>query len=309
MSIERRLVTGLIVAILLLAGCSSDDGSADVTADTTVAAEVEGTDAPVSEEPDEPASDGVLRILVSNDDGYEAEGIDTLVAALGAMPDVELIVYAPLGQQSGTGGRTTDGPLEVEDLELVGGHPVRAVDGYPADTIRVAMDEDGVEPHLVVTGINEGQNIGAVIEISGTVGAARAAADRGVPALATSQGLPGFDYADALPFITEWIEQRRDALLDGTEPVRVTNLNIPSCETGEIRGLLEIRPATSEDGASVGDSLKSQDCAADVDEDELEHDVIAFSNGWVTQSVLKEMTADEALSGDDAEGSEERPAA
>ena len=93
----------------------------------------------------------------------------------------------------------------------------------------------------MVTGINEGQNVGPLVDVSGTVGAARAAVAHGVPALASSQGLgKTFDYPTGVEYVTEWVEEHRDELVDGSAEVQVTNMNIPSCDTGEVHGAKEV---------------------------------------------------------------------
>src|SRR4051794_1622826 len=175
-STRIRAATVLAVAALLTGACSSskpDAGSAATTTATTVAA-------------------GPLQILVTNDDGYGAKGIDAVVQALQALPDTEVTVVAPLANQSGVGGKTTPGPLTATDVQTLSGHPAKAVDGTPADAIIWAIDQHGIDftPDLVVSGLNFGQNVGSAVDISGTVGAARAAAARGIPALAASQSLP-----------------------------------------------------------------------------------------------------------------------
>lgn len=284
---SNRIATLIATVLVLLAACSSDDGSArrdderspDVTSDTDRDAEVD-EHAEDPDDRDETDDAAPLRILVSNDDGYDALGIDVLVEGLLTLDDVELIVYAPEDQQSGTGGRMTEGPVDVRDAELRGGHPVRAVDGYPSDSIRMAMDEEGVEVDLVVTGINEGQNLGPIMDYSGTVGAARAAVARGVPALATSQGFGELTYEEAIPFIIEWIEFHRDEIIGGTFPVSVTNLNVPSCSAGDLRGLLEREPATSEESKDAGGPLGEADCESESPESDLGNDVAAFNNGF-----------------------------
>lgn len=285
---SKRFRALLAILVLLLAACSSGDDGADA-GDRAAAATEEPVEGPGEAGGEEPGSEGAeeeseeartLRILVSNDDGYDAEGIDVLVEGLLTLDDVDLVVYAPEDQQSGTGGRMTNGLVDVRDAELLSGHPVRAVDGFPSDSVRMAMDEEGVEVDLVVTGINEGQNLGWIMDLSGTVGAARAAVTRGVPALATSQGFGELTYHDAIPFILEWIEDRRETLLDGTEPVEVTNLNVPSCSTGELRGLLEAEPADEDAAEDAGGPFGEVDCESEVSEDELINDVAGFNNGF-----------------------------
>lgn len=270
-------------ASLMFASCSSSSSdSAKLSTDT--GAEVTTTVANTTG----PDTAKLLRILVSNDDGYEAPGIDTLVEGLRALPDTKVIVVAPAEQQSGTGGKTSpDGEkLVTSDVKLTSGYEAQSVAGFPADTIRVAMDEQGIKPDLVVTGINSAQNLGPAADLSGTVGAARAAVARGVPALATSAGLhtEKSDYQAAMPFILDWIKENRTALLDGSAPVEVTNLNIPFCATGKIRGQLDV-PADLT--GSLEDALADSDCNSKVPEADLKGDVEAFRNGFVTLSVLK----------------------
>lgn len=259
-------VLALAVAVVGCSSGGSDGAASDASSTTTTAAT-----AP-------------LQILVSNDDGYQAEGIDQLVEGLGTLDGVEVTVVAPLEQRSLTGGKTTDGPLATQDVSLASGHPATAVDGYPADAIRVAMDDVGIQPDLVVTGINQGQNLGPAVDLSGTVGAARAAVARGVPALATSQGLAAeLDYDVAVPLILDWVTQHRAALADGSAPVEVASLNIPSCDQGELRGLVEVPAETDGDLAST---LAPADCTSTTPEADLTGDVAAFQDGFATLSTL-----------------------
>ena len=276
MSHARLVPAAIAVSLLLtLAGCGGSDGGSGAATSTTVAQKATTTTAAVAKK---------LTILVSNDDGYGSEGIDTLVAGLQTLDAVEISVVAPLGQRSGTGGKKTDGNVAVTDVKLAGGYPAQAVDGFPADTIRVAVDEQGMKPDLVISGINEGQNLGPLIDYSGTVGAARAAVARGIPALAASQGAgTPLDYKAAVPLIVAWVTEHRAALLAGDEPVAVTNLNIPSCATGKIRGLVELEPDSDGDPA---EALARHDCASTAKLDEAAGDITAFNIGYATISVI-----------------------
>ena len=133
----------------------------------------------------------VLTVLVTNDDGVGAPGINAVVQGLRTLPKTQVTVVAPLMNQSGTGGKTTPGKLTVTKATTASGYPARAVAGYPADTVTWAVKDHGISfrPDLVVSGINFGQNIGPLADLSGTVGAARAAVKLGIPALAASQGV------------------------------------------------------------------------------------------------------------------------
>jgi len=277
-ALPRRTPTATLAALavsfsLVLAACGGG-GSSDDAATTTSAPKTSTTAAD---------STAPLTILVSNDDGYKAEGIDVLTSALVGMAGTEVIVYAPLEQQSGTGGKTTEGELAVTDVNLLSGHPAKAVDGFPADSVQVAMDEDGVKPDLVVTGINEGQNLGPVVDLSGTVGAARAAVARGVPALAVSQGSGPLDYASAVPLVLGWIRDHRADIVAGKAAVNVTNMNVPSCKTGSLKGPVLVK---ADLGGDVTKSLAEQDCSAEPSPTKPAYDVPAFMDGYATISVI-----------------------
>lgn len=266
------LITFVAITVAALAGCSSSgsDGAArsdgGKTGSTTTVIAKTGP-VPIS-------------ILVSNDDGYQADGIDTLVEALRKVDGVTVTVVAPLTQQSGQGGKTTAGKLAVTDVKLKSGYAAKAVDGHPADAIRVAVDELGIRPDVVISGINEGQNLGPAVNLSGTVGAARAAAARKIPALATSagNGAPS-DYAASVPFVLDWLDEHRAALSAGTGPVTIENLNVPTCTTGEVRGLAEV-PAQL--GGDVLAALGRGDCGSKVPLAGLHDDVAAFLAGYAT---------------------------
>jgi 5'/3'-nucleotidase len=280
---RTRTVLSAVVLVacgaLVAGGCSSDDndgGGAKAKATSTTAASKGTTTTEAAK---------TLKVLVSNDDGYSAEGIDAVVEGLRKLPDVEVQVVAPAGQQSGTGGKTTPGTLTAKESTTKSGYKATAVDGFPADSVNYAFDELGVKPDLVVTGINQGQNVGPLVDVSGTVGAARAAVAHGVPSLASSQGLgKTFDYPTGVEYVTKWVEEHRDELVDGSAEVQVTNMNIPSCETGEVHGTKDVEVST--DGANA---VKPQDCSSDVAPPN--EDVAAFNLGWVTISVVPDKPA------------------
>ena len=258
------------MARLVAGGCSSDDSSDDAKASTTTAASKATTTTEAAK---------TLKILVSNDDGYSAEGIDAVVEGLRKLPDVEVQVVAPAGQQSGTGGKTTPGTLTAKDSTTKSGYKAMAVDGFPADSVNYAFDELGVKPDVVVTGINQGQNVGPLVDVSGTVGAARAVVADGVPALASSQGLgKTFDYPTGVEYVTKWVEDNRDDLIDGSAEVQVNNMNIP-LRPGTVHGLKEVpsgtdgatpssrrtarrrpRPRTTTSACSTSDGSRCQSC-------------------------------------------------
>ena len=266
----RRLLAFLLPLLVLAAACGGDDDSAAAPSDEGAA---ETTEAPA-----EP-----LRILVTDDDGVEGAGMDALVTALAELPDVDLTVVAPATDQSGTGDTTSPTPPAATDTTLPGGHEAIAVEGYPADAVHHALSTvfaGDDPPDLVVSGVNAGQNLGPVaFDLSGTVGAARTAARAGVPALAVSQGIgEAFDYATGVDLALDWIEEHRQALLDGDVATdTVANLNVPSCDTGEIKGVIEVETA-----ADAGDRnmLAPVDCTVAAPASDPVDDIDAFTLGY-----------------------------
>mgnify|MGYP001185251848 CR=1 FL=1 len=130
-----------------------------------------------------------MRILATNDDGVHAPGIWHAVRALASMDDVEVIVCAPDREQSGVGTAVTlHHPIKVSEVTpYVDGVKTYAVEGTPSDAVIVALESlitDEVD--LVVSGINQGANLGRDMLISGTVGAAQQAYSRDINAIAIS---------------------------------------------------------------------------------------------------------------------------
>ena len=273
---STRLVAAAFAASLVVAACGGDDDGAVPQSGERETTTTEATTTTVAA----PAEGEPLQILVTNDDGVGAEGIDALVTALTALEGVEVTVVAPAGEQSGTGGNATEGPLTSTPSQTAGGYEATAVEGFPADTIRVAFEDQGLTPDLVVSGINAGQNLGPLVDVSGTVGAARAAVRLGVPALAVSQGMGDApDYATAAELVVAWVEENRAAIAAGELATdTVVNLNVPTCATGEVRGTLEVESATA------GDALAASDCTATTDG--FTDDVTAFTNGFATMTVV-----------------------
>ncbi|MFF3680292.1 5'/3'-nucleotidase SurE [Streptomyces sp. NPDC002120] len=141
--------------------------------------------APAAEPAAAPA--GPLRILLTNDDGYNAPGIrkafERLIAA-----GHDVTIVAPLTNQSGTGTKMMSGAPTISVK-----HPepkVWAVDGTPGDSVAFGLAEvfAGEAPDLVVSGTNFGPNVAGLATHSGTVGGAVAALESGVPAIALSTG-------------------------------------------------------------------------------------------------------------------------
>ena len=222
----------------------------------------------------------LLTILVTNDDGYAAPGIAVVAAALAKLPHTKVVVVAPAENKSGTGGSTTPGTLTATKHQTANGLPATAVNGFPADAVRYAYETLHVKPDVVVSGINAGQNLGPITDVSGTVGAAKAAATRGTPAIAASQGTgERYQYAVGARLVVRWVTARRAQLASGAATVGVVNLNIPSCPGGLLRGIKQVPLATTTDGA-----VAPSDCSSTVTD--VADDIAAFHNAFASVTQL-----------------------
>jgi 5'-nucleotidase len=183
-----------------------------------------------------------MQILLTNDDGILAPGIESLhtqLAGSDTHPDPlgEIFTVAPLTAQSATSHGITYHTALMTKRVHINGHDGIAVDGRPADCTKLALTNlwperfgDGARPDLVVSGMNAGANCGINIIYSGTVAAAIEAAFIGVPAIAVSLHLdreePDFDLGAA--------HARRaiDELIKGGLPEQheIISINIPATE-------------------------------------------------------------------------------
>lgn len=123
-----------------------------------------------------------VKIVVTNDDGYDQPGLSALVAAVSPLGDV--VVVAPAAPQSNVGHRVTmREPIRVDRHDAT----TYVVHGTPADCTRLAVKRLVPDADWIVAGINPGANLGSDVYQSGTVAAAREAAILGVRAAAVSQ--------------------------------------------------------------------------------------------------------------------------
>ncbi|MGH2946809.1 MAG: 5'/3'-nucleotidase SurE [Solirubrobacteraceae bacterium] len=180
----------------------------------------------------------MFRVLLTNDDGIHAEGLQSLRRALVALADVELAVIAPDENMSATARSiTTRRPLWVTEVPFADGTHGYSCDGTPVDCVRLAALGlvGGFVPDLVVAGINHGSNLGDDITYSGTVAAALEGIVLGVPAIAVSQQSQAremdfrlgsaFDFETAAAFTARVVDVLDDVPLpDGT----LLNVNVPA---------------------------------------------------------------------------------
>ena len=178
-------------------------------------------------------------ILLSNDDGIDAQGIAALAKALSGLGT--LAVVAPFEEQSAVGHAiTVRDPLRIHDWPFEGPDgPIwaRAITGTPADCVKIAIQHLLPRaPDLVVSGINHGPNVAVNVIYSGTVSAATEATIMGVPAIAISNGRwsAEADY-DAAGHYARRIAER--TLAQGVPPGVLLNVNVPDLPLGEIKGI------------------------------------------------------------------------
>jgi 5'-nucleotidase len=267
---NRASVGAVALVAVVAAACGSSSTSASTTTST------QGT-----------ATQKTLTIMVTNDDGVGAPGIDAVVQGLRSLPHTKVTVVAPLTNQSGTGGKTTSGTLAATAAKTASGYPATAVAGYPADSVIWAVSDHGLSfrPDLVVSGINFGQNIGPVAALSGTVGAAREAVTLGIPAIATSQGIDNGkspEFSEAVPLVNNWVTEHRSVLIDhsyGATPLQA-NLNVPTCPGGPARG-----PATTV-MAATGDAAATTTVDCTSTSTSFTNDLEAFVIGYATLTPL-----------------------
>ena len=189
--------------------------------------------APPLQFPAIPCKHVTMKILISNDDGFQAPGLVALHAALKDIAEVEVI--APEQNNSAkSNALTLHSPLYVSRA----GNGFRYVNGTPADCVHIALS--GLldyRPDLVVSGINNGANMGDDTIYSGTVGAAMEGFLFGVPAIAFSQVRKDWLHLDAAA------HKARDLVLSMMQHQLITptpwllNINIPNLPYDEIGGI------------------------------------------------------------------------
>src|ERR1044071_5962825 len=146
------------------------------------------------------------RILITNDDGYHSDGIIALEQAMSDLGDV--YVVAPASEQSGAShSLTLARPLRIRQID--GRH--WTVDGTPTDCVTLAVNQilaDDVRPHLCVSGINHGPNLGDDATYSGTVAGAMESTILGVPGIAFSLASSrSVDFTEAIKYIQDITER------------------------------------------------------------------------------------------------------
>ncbi|UWG95597.1 5'/3'-nucleotidase SurE [Dehalobacter sp. DCM] len=169
-----------------------------------------------------------MRILLTNDDGFFAHGLQTLYNVLSENNQHDICIVAPEGQRSAVGRSITlFQPIFVNNHKLKGNDYGLAVNGTPTDCVKLAIQGDILpyQPDLIISGINNGPNLGSDVFYSGTVAAAMEGVLLGIPSIAVS--LADYDcedYAPSAQFIKELIDGNSDFIhyKEG-----LLNINVP----------------------------------------------------------------------------------
>lgn len=186
----------------------------------------------------------MLNIVLTNDDGVHAPGINILKETLSQIANV--IVVAPLTERSTTGHTLTlDTTVRLEEIS----DNVYGCSGFPADCTLMALGHlfknpsskyFGQKIDLVISGINRGANLGQDVFYSGTVAAAREAAFHGIPAIAVSSCMDfknpdknNQNYYSASNFIKNLVQSNISQVIP---PMSLLNVNVPWCSEAEILG-------------------------------------------------------------------------
>jgi 5'-nucleotidase len=227
------------------------------------------------------------RILICNDDGYLAPGIVELFKALKATYHVEMV--APEQNNSAkSNALTLLSPLTVHE----GAPGVRFVNGTPADCVHIALTGLlGYRPDLVVSGINNGANMGEDTIYSGTVAAAMEGYMMGIPAIAFSQVRKGWDHlSDATEIALDLVH----AVLDKPLPPHfLLNVNIPNLPRHSIKGIKSCRLGRRHAAERVhmqtnprGETMYWIGGAGPAKDDAPDTDFHATANGFVSLTPL-----------------------
>ncbi len=176
-----------------------------------------------------------LRILATNDDGIYAAGLWTMAEALTEVGEVTVV--APDRDQSGVGtARTLLNALRVNEVESrIDGVPAISVSGTPSDCVILATETIFEEPFdMVVSGINEGANLGLDVLDSGTVGGAFRGCFRGIPSIAVSVTAVVDVRYDAAALVASGLAR---ALANGERRPIVYNVNVPNLPRERLAGV------------------------------------------------------------------------
>jgi 5'-nucleotidase len=227
-----------------------------------------------------------MNILVVNDDGYQAEGLQILVRAL--QPFGNIYVSAPRDHQSAKSHAITiRSRIETFYTESIyGSNQTLVVDGTPADAVRLGLKVFNVDFDLVVSGINYGQNIAKDILYSGTVAAAFEAKILGIDAIAISA------HSTKLPYLYDETIKLMDEIIEARlyEVDSILNINFPKETYARPKGVkITVQGLRLQHAEFIKsekpDIFHIQSSIINYQEDP-ESDVVAFDEGYISITPL-----------------------
>lgn len=182
-----------------------------------------------------------MKILLTNDDGIEAEGLNALVSKL--RDKATLFVVAPSDQMSATSHSISLGQRLCVREEMKWGIKCYSVSGTPADCVKIAISELEFLPNLIISGINHGSNTGVSVYYSGTVSAAREGLINKIPSIAISLCSKTFnDFSVSSDIALKLVEDYSENLY----PTNVMlNVNVPPLFVQDIKGVKIAKQAAS----------------------------------------------------------------
>lgn len=225
-------------------------------------------------------------ILITNDDGFRAKGINELIKALRGRG--ELIVFAPDGPRSGMSSAITSlTPLKYDTVLQEDDLTIYSCNGTPVDCVKLAINEVlDREPDLLVSGINHGGNMAICVNYSGTMGAAAEGCIFGIPSIGLSvlDHRPDADFRECCRLGIKVID---DVLAHGLPHGTYLNLNVPVVE--RVKGLKVCHQA---DGRWIKEFKRSENASGHPvfwltgefrnDDTRADNDMLALDNGFAT---------------------------
>lgn len=228
-----------------------------------------------------------MHILLTNDDGIFAPGLCAMYESLAEFADVTVV--APADVRSAASHSISLSPIIVNKVNINGVFNGYSVTGSPADCVKLAVMEIMKDkPDLIISGINDGANVGVNICYSGTVAAAMEGAFFKIPSIATSAALDTpLDFEKAVDYTVKVIKQ-----MIPVEAGHVVNINIPQLSKGEPKGVKVVPQSTSgfeEKYEKSTDKLGQtvyQLVGGDNRHEDGETDIIALLEGYITVTAL-----------------------
>lgn len=231
-----------------------------------------------------------MKILLTNDDGIYAEGLCALYETL--YLEHEVYIVAPETERSAVGHAITiDQPLRVTKVRIGKYFWGYAINGTPADCVKLAIYELVGPVDLIVSGINKGANVGINLLYSGTVSAATEAKILGYPSIAVSiDAYKDIDYCFAANFVSIFVNYVFNLPLD--LPFCL-NINIPHINPYKIKGIKFVRQSTAklkeifDKRLDLHDKIYYWQGAEEHTEKDPETDVVALKEGYITVTPIQ----------------------